>query len=74
MEQILIQNGWTKKGGCTPCGIQNWVNASFPNSVIYTKRVTKGFKIQENGKVVIQWTNEIELENKLNEYQSKKVA
>lgn len=67
MAETLKSNGWIPNGGCSRCGIQNWVNGSHPNYVVKTKQTSNLFKLVRDGIDVFPYTNGTFLESKLNE-------
>lgn len=73
MKELLTSNGWIPKGYCSQCGIQNWVNASFPYHIVKTKDNANLFKIVKNGADLFPMMNGAKLSEKLEELKMQEV-
>lgn len=67
MKEILQNNGWNKSGGCSKCGIQNWVSPKHPEYVVKTKLSSNVFKISKGKDDIFGYTPQHELSQKLSE-------
>lgn len=67
MNELLLSLGWQKSGGCSACGIQNFVSPQYGDVVVKVKKAINGYKIVRAGKVIVPFMPANTLKDKLNE-------